>query len=397
MLLGVSVFSQTQDGRPRRAQQQPSPSPAQTPRKQGGQPEPGEPPAMPQKRATPSPSPSPSPGGEEIDPNDVVKVSTDLVTLNVRVVDRGNRPINDIRQEEFRVFEDGVPQPVEFFSKEEVPIAYGLVLDNSLSMRTQLERVIEAGKAIVNSNRPGDETFVVRFVDNEKIDVRQDFTANKTSLMETLDDLYVEGGQTAVIDAVYLSAEHLAQYKKGDDLADRRRRALIVVTDGEDKASFYKQEQLFQSLREEDVQIYVIGFVNELDAEGGGLIRKSPKEKAVKLIERLAKDTGGRAFFPSSVAELPEIASQITRDLRTQYVISYNPTNKAKDGTFRTIRVAVADKPGTEHRIALTRSGRVASPQGRPAPNAPRQPAARTGGNSTQPPARPALTAPKSP
>jgi len=93
--------------------------------------------------------------------------------------------------------------------------------------------------------------------------------------MDGLDSLYVEGGQTAIIDAVYLSAEHVSEYKKGGD-DDRRRRALIVITDGEDRNSFYKQEKLFSRLREEDVQIYVIGFVNELDKEGG-LIRKSPE------------------------------------------------------------------------------------------------------------------------
>src|SRR2546430_4571416 len=127
--------------------------------------------------------------------------------------------------------------------------------------------------------------------------------------MDGLDQLYIEGGQTAVIDGVYLAAQHVADYKKGSD-DDRRRRALIVVTDGEDRASYYPEAQLFQSLREEDVQIYVIGFVNELDADKG-LIRKSPRDKAVNLINRLASETGGRAFFPQSIAELPQIANEI--------------------------------------------------------------------------------------
>jgi Ca-activated chloride channel family protein len=198
----------------------------------------------------------------------------------------------------------------------------------------------------------------VRFISSDKIETVQDFTANKELLNDGLDSFYVEGGQTAIIDAVYLSAEHVSEYRKGDE-GDRRRRALIVITDGEDRNSFYKQEQLFARLREEDVQIFVIGFVNELDKEQG-LIRKSPREKAVNLINKLASETGGRAFFPDSVTELPQIANEIIRDLRTQYVIAYNPTNKVQDGSYRAIKVSVDQPSGADKRIALTRTGRLA-------------------------------------
>jgi Ca-activated chloride channel family protein len=162
-----------------------------------------------------------------------------------------------------------------------------------------------------------------------------------------------------MIDAVYLSSEKVSNYKKGNDLDDRRRRALIVVTDGEDRASYYKQEQLFDSLRESSVQIYFVGFVNELDKEGG-FIRKSPREKAVNLINRMAKETGGRSFFPTSLSELPQIAEEITRDLRTQFVVSYKPTEKARPGEFRPVRVTIADAPGKDKRLAITRAGYTA-------------------------------------
>jgi Ca-activated chloride channel homolog len=246
-----------------------------------------------------------------------------------------------------------------------VPISYGLAVDTSGSLRSQLQAVVDAGKTIINSNKPGDETFLVRFISSDKIETVQDFTASKDLLMDGLDSLYIEGGQTAIIDAVYLTAEHIAEYKKGDD-SDRRRRALIVITDGEDRSSFYSQDKLFARLREEDVQIYVIGFVNELDRDSG-LIRKSPKDKAVGLINKLATETGGRAFFPQSISELPQIAHEIVRDLRTQYVLAYNPTNKSRDGSFRSIRVAVDEGSSRDKRIALTRNGRIA-PKGEPAP-----------------------------
>jgi len=296
----------------------------------------------------------------------VVRVNTELVTLNVRVIDRNNRPINNVRQDEFRVFEDGEPQPIEFFTREEVPLTYGLAVDTSGSLRSQLQSVIDAAKAIITSNKRGDETFLERFISSDKIETVQDFTADKELLLDGLDNLYVEGGQTAVIDGVYLAAEHVAEYKKGD-ANDRRRRALIVITDGEDRNSFYKQEQLFSRLREEDVQIYVIGFVRELDRETG-FIRKSPREKAVNLLTKLATESSGRTFFPDSLSELPQIANEIVRDLRTQYVLAYNPTNKTRDGSYRAIKVAVTEAPSHDRRIALARSGRLAPKGELPSP-----------------------------
>ena len=317
----------------------------------------GEPPPPPRLKPTPTPTPP-----EEIDPGSIVRINAELVQLHVRVIDRNNRPIDNVPRGDFHIFEDGVPQTIETFTREEVPISYGLAVDTSGSLRSQLQSVIDAGKTIINSNKTGDETFLVRFISSDKIETIQDFTSNKEMLMDGLDSFYVEGGQTAVIDAVYLSAEHVSEYKKGDE-GDRRRRALIVITDGEDRNSFYKQEQLFARLREEDVQIYVIGFVNELDKEAG-LIRKSPREKAVALINKLASETGGRAFFPESVSELPQIANDIIRDLRTQYVIAYNPTNKVQDGTYRAIKVSVDQASGSDKRIALTRTGRLARREG---------------------------------
>jgi len=332
----------------------PTPGPQATPQRPSQAPTLGEPPPVPKLKPTPTPTPP-----ADIEEGDILRTNTDLVQLHVRVIDRNNRPINNIRQDEFHVFEDGVPQPIADMTREEVPISYGLAVDTSGSLRSQLPTVIEAGKTIINSNRQGDETFLVRFISSDKIETVQDFTDSKELLNDGLDSFYVEGGQTAIIDAVYLSAEHVSEYKKGDPQGDRRRRALIVITDGEDRNSFYKQEQLFARLREEDVQIFVIGFVNELEKEAG-FIRKSPRERAVNLINKLAEETGGRAFFPESVSELPQIANEIIRDLRTQYVLAYNPTNKAPDGTFRAIKVTVDQPANSDKRIALTRNGRLA-------------------------------------
>ncbi|PYS93684.1 MAG: hypothetical protein DMF64_03675 [Acidobacteria bacterium] len=341
--------------------QQPTPTPSTN--------QPG--PVIQVKPSSQTPTPTPTPEGQEINPDELITIDTNLVNLNVRVIDRNNRPVHDVQQADFRVYEDSVPQEIKFFTREEVPISYGLVVDNSGSMRPLLNQVIDAAKTIINSNKSGDETFLVRFISSDKIEVLQDFTADENALMDALDNLYIEGGQTAIIDATLLSAERVANYKKGNDLNDRRRRALILVTDGEDRSSFYKESELFARLREMDVQLYVIGFTGELDAQNGGLIRKSTKDKAVNLINKLATETGGRAFFPNSISELPQIAQDITRDLRTQYVIGYYPTNKARDGQFHAIRVQIASNDKRDKRIAITRTGRIATAGNisAPAPN----------------------------
>jgi hypothetical protein len=192
--------------------------------------------------SNPKSSPTVTPTPEE---EDIIKIETELVNLNVRVVDRNNRPVNNLTQNDFKVYEDNALQPIEFFSKSEVPTNYSLVIDNSGSLRLQLDKVIEASKILVATNRPDDETSVVRFVSSDKIEIVQDFTNNKSDLNEALDNLFIEGGQTAIIDAVYLAADKVDTYEKTRNPNDRKRRALVLVSDGEDRDSFYKEQQLY--------------------------------------------------------------------------------------------------------------------------------------------------------
>ena len=181
---------------------------------------------------TPTPAPTLNPTPRIDDPNEVIKVDTELVNLNVRVIDRNNRPINNVQQKEFKILEDGVPQQIDFFTRSEVPTNYALVIDNSGSMRQQLDKVVEAGKVFVNANRPDDETMIIRFVGRDKIEIEQNFTPNKSDLTDALDNLYIEGGQTAIIDAVYLAVQNIDDYEKSNKTEDRKRRALILVSDG---------------------------------------------------------------------------------------------------------------------------------------------------------------------
>lgn len=322
--------------------------------------------AMPTPTPTPFASPTVKPTPRIDDPDEIIKIDTELVNLNVRVVDRNNRPVNNLAEKDFRIYEDGKLQQIDFFSKSEVPTNYGIVVDNSGSLRSQLDKVIEAGKVLVNTNRPLDETLIIRFVDSKKIEILQEFSSNKTDLSDALENMYIDGGQTAIIDAVYLAVENIDEHQSSRSAEDRKRKALILVTDGEDRSSFYNEKQLFDLLRESEVQIYVIGFVDELSKEGG-FISKSPQAKARAFLERMATETGGKAYFPSSPAELPNLAREISNELRTQYSIGYIPSNDRRDGTYRAIKVQIDDGPNAQKRIAITRAGRTADGTATPA------------------------------
>lgn len=322
--------------------------------------------AVPTPTPTPAVKASPSPTVDPTDSGEVIRVETELVNLNVRVVDRNNRTINDVPEKDFKIYEDGVLQTIDFFSRSEVPTNYALVLDNSGSLRDQLDKVIEAGKILVDTNKPEDETEIIRFIGREKITIEQPFTSNKQDLADTLDNLFIEGGQTAIIDAVYLAVENVDKYEKSKNADDRKRRAIVLVTDGEDRDSYYNEKQLFDLLRESDVQIYIVGFLGDLSKEGG-FIGKSPQEKARAFLQRMADESGGKTYFPADASELPAIAKQISGELRTQYSIGYIPTNDRKDGKFRSIKVVIADGPNGQKRIPVTRTGRTADkPDGPP-------------------------------
>lgn len=269
-----------------------------------------------------------------------------MVVLNVRVTDNESHSVSDVPKEDFRITEDGQAQTISFFSKEDMPLTYALVVDNSGSLRQQFAKVIATAATIVSNNQPDDETLLIRFISSDKIETVQDFTSDTQAVIRGLQSLYIEGGQSAVLDAVYLAANSVTERKAKEK--SLRRGAMILVTDGEDRASYYNEDQLFRLLGQHDVQVFVIGFVNDL--------RGKVRTKATALLTRLATDTGGRAFFPPSVNELATIAREITRDIRTQYVIGYVPTITSNI-SFHKVLVKVVEKPGSEQRIAVTRVG----------------------------------------
>ena len=293
---------------------------------------------------------------------EVIKVDTEEVNLNVRVVDANNRAVKNLRLSDFKVYEDGILQPLASLNTTEIPTINALVIDNSRSLRSQLKDIIEAGKIIVAQNRAADESAIIRFVSADKFDVVQDFTTRKSSLIQGLDNLYVEGGQTAIIDAVYQAAKKIDEYQKSTRKDDVKLRALILVSDGDDRSTTHDEVQLFELLRNSQVQIYAVGFVNELSNEpdADGINRQ---EKAKIFLNRLTEETGGKVYFPNSIGELPQIAADISAELHTQYLISYTPTNESRNGNYRKIKVTVNNGENNEKRFAIARAGRISAPK----------------------------------
>ena len=276
--------------------------------------------------------------------DDTVRIGTDLVMLDVSVLDKDNRPSFDLEKARFAVSEDGVPQTIEFFSREEAPVSLGILIDTSGSMRPKIETVAQATTNLVRGNRPQDESAVIEFKDG--VEVVEEFTTDERDVIEALEAM-IANGQSALVDAVKLSAEYVQ--KEGHN----RRKALLLVTDGLERGSFYSYDQISEDLRKLDVRLYIIGFTQDLD-ENRSLFKKSQKGRAEQLLERLASDTGGRAFFPADLSELGQISEEIGKDLRTVYAIGYYPTNEKQDGTFRKVQVRIA---GDSKFVARTRSG----------------------------------------
>jgi Ca-activated chloride channel family protein len=186
---------------------------------------------------------------------------------------------------------------------ETVPvlISYGIVVDNSGSYRLLLDGVIEAVKNIVNENKAEDETFLVRFVDTDKVYLSQDFTSAKNQIRDAADEMYIEGGKTAILDAVYFSAKHLSANANTES---NRRRALVLITDGDDRQSKVKLEEVLKFLKDEKIQVFSIGLSDE--------------KVFTKLLDKLAKDTNGRFFSLKNRTEFQTVIKELSVIIRAQ-------------------------------------------------------------------------------
>lgn len=274
------------------------------------------------------------------------RVQTEEVTLPVTVLDQKHHLVTDLSPRDFSVYEDGAPQTILHFSREDIPVSIGILVDNSGSMRTKRNAVTKAVVNLVKASNPQDEVFVVNFNDEPYLD--QDFTNNIGLMQEALDRVDSRGG-TALYDAVIASADHLAKAAK------REKKVLLVVTDGEDNESREPLEQAIRAVQNDaGPTIYTIGILGE---EGGRAAKR-----ARRALEGLSIQTGGVAFFPRNLDEVDEISREVARDIRNQYTIIYRPTNPRANGGYRTVKV-VAHAPGYKDLQVRTRSGYFASEQ----------------------------------
>jgi Ca-activated chloride channel family protein len=284
------------------------------------------------------------------------------VRLNVIATDSQGSPGDNLNQDDFQVFEDNIPQSISSFSKEKYPLVYGLTVDTSGSMVPAFLQVIELSKTIIEGNRRDDETLLIRFVDSNKIETVQDFTSDKNALTDGLDTLYMEGGQSAIIDAVYLSAQRVAQYKPENP--SYLRRAVILITDGDERVSYYTINDLINLLRKIDVQIFAI-CLNKETAKSSQL-NKNLVKVAQPLLTILANETGGQAFFPKSVSELSTIVKEVIVMSHTQYLIGYKPASVGPSA-YRRVNVRLSGGVGRDKLRVLARAGyTVAQPKPTP-------------------------------
>lgn len=269
------------------------------------------------------------------------------VKANVMVLNEANQFVDDIKAEDLKVFEDGIEQKISYFDKKSSVLNLGIVVDNSGSMRYMLDEVISNGKIITTNLSPNDEAFVVRFVSSDKIEVSEEWTSDKTKLKSALDNMYVEGGQSAVIDAIYLSAEKLLEREKKDKT---KKYAMVVISDGEDRDSFYKYKEMRSLFNDSNIQVLMLLY-SPYDGA------RKP-QSTLKFVDKLVFETGGLVFNLTKKRTKEEIIATLKTlmtELRSDYVINYTSTNQKRDGLPRKLLIEVADDVKGNRRQGIIR------------------------------------------
>ena len=273
------------------------------------------------------------------------------VSLSMIVTDKNNKGVSSIRKEQIHVFEDKVEQELLAVEPDERPVDCGIVIDASGSFRRLIVSSLESVRLIIKNKRPADEVFIERFISSDKIEKYRDFNTDGDVLIKSLENFKLEGGQSAVIDALHMAVRYVDEHNKGNE---GRRKVVIIITDGEDRNSFYKQEDLVKLLRETGVQVFALGLVTELDRDAG-FINRSPLEKAEKLLKTVAAESGGRVFFPKDKQQLIDSTTQIILDLQAQFRIKYKSTRDASRNGFHEAEVKFVSTDGEKRELVVPR------------------------------------------
>ena len=266
----------------------------------------------------------------------VFKKQVEEVVLHATVVNGKDQMIINLPKDAFSVYENGKLQPITSFRHEDVPVAMGIVIDNSGSMREKRDKVNTAALNLVRASNPGDQVFVVNFNDDYYLD--QDFTNSLPKLKQALEKVEARGG-TALYDALVASADYL----KGAKL---QKKVLFVVTDGEDNGSRENLEEAVERLQQENgPTVYAIG-----------LLGQEKERTARRALQVIAERTGGIAFLPKSLDQVDEISSTVAHDIRSQYTIGYKPITPKTVPGYRTIHVEAKAK-GYKKLVVRTKTG----------------------------------------
>jgi Ca-activated chloride channel family protein len=311
----------------------------------------------------PVPSPDPEPLAETPGPNTpgttakgneiekgqngvyTLHENVDEVLLNCTVIDDKGHPVEGLTQADFRVWEDNIPQRVSSFRHQDQPVSIGLLIDNSGSMRDKRTAINNAVLNLMRESNRQDTAFVVNFNDRAYLD--QGFTTDLVALNRGLSH-FDSHGYTALYDAVAASADELAKAAKYP------KQVLLIVSDGADNASHLTEQKAIQRVQDlGGPVVYSIGLLYDAD--------QREYQKAHEALQTLSDDTGGIAYFPSSLEEVNTIASDVARDIRNQYTIGYHSTKPSSQGGFRVVHVEAYGKKGTKLSVR-TRRGYYAKP-----------------------------------
>jgi Ca-activated chloride channel family protein len=275
------------------------------------------------------------PGQTQIPHTPSFHAETRLVVLQVTVRNSRGEVVTGLDQRAFTVYEDGRRQPITLFRRDDVPVSLGLLIDNSGSMRPLRAKVESAALTFARASNPQDEMFVLNFADNARIDVP--FTSDVGVLEAGIARVDAIGG-TAMRDAIAAGEAYLKER------ATRDRKELLVITDGNDNASDVTLDRIRQAAEQHAITIYAIGLFGDA----------SRSKAAHHELDQLAERTGGLAYYPPNIEDVDAVALDIARQIRQQYTLAYAPLSQALDGSYRTIRVAVA---GAGRYSARTRAG----------------------------------------
>lgn len=316
----------------------------------------------------PSPSPSPQkplievtpakpqatpPSGQQ-KPDDtlpgVFVTNTDLITFTVTVTDTYGRFVSGLSKNAFNVFDDKKPQEITFFSDDDAPVSVGVIFDVSGSMSgDKVKRARDALSKFIQTSHNSDEYFLIAF--NSRAQLLLDRTRDGNSVLDKLTFVNTKDN-TALYDACYLGVEKVQR-------GSHPKRALLLISDGQDNNSRYTFNELRRLLKESDVVLYGIGIL------GGGDAGSSLGMEGQGILDELASVSGGKAFFPRSAAEMDDIFEQIALELRHQYSIGYKPTNFTNDGKWHKVKVKVTSPRGLPRLFVRTKEGYFAIPSAR--------------------------------